>query len=106
MLSRLLITRSLRYLYRLVKPNISEFNSVEELEYDRKQKELAIIEEINARSLKHNKAFTQEKFITQLLNTSQELTQAIMNKQLKFTAVSPKTLKSHTLEQNLGTSAI
>lgn len=30
--------RPLKYFYRLVKPNMSEFNSIEELQYDRKQR--------------------------------------------------------------------
>jgi hypothetical protein len=47
--------------------------------------------------LKENRAFTQEKFIEEILNTSQELSQGIMQRQMKFTAVSPKSLKSHTL---------
>ena len=37
-LPTILSTKSLKYFYRLVKPNMSEFNSIEELEYDRKQR--------------------------------------------------------------------
>jgi hypothetical protein len=106
MLSNIIITRSLRRFYRLVKPSISEFNSIEDLEYDLKQRQIAMIDEINQETLSDNKNFTHEKFIAQLLNTSKELTQEITQRHLNFTAVSPATLKHHTLKQNLGTRQI
>ena len=106
MLSNIIITRILRHFYRLVKPSISEYNSVEDLEYELKQRQLAMIEEINQNAMNENKNFTHDKFIAQLLNTSQELTQAITQKHLNFTGVSPATLKSHTLKLNLGTRKI
>lgn len=106
MLSNIITTRTLRHFYRLVKPSISEFNSVEDLEYELKQRQIAMIDKINQDTMNENKSFTHHKFIAQLLNTSHELTQAIAQKHLNFTGVSPATLKSHTLKLNLGTCKI
>ena len=58
MLSNIIITRTLRHFYRLVKPSISEFNSIEDLEYDLKQRQIAMIDEINQETLSDNKNFT------------------------------------------------